>query len=387
MSVQQKYIAINDTTLRDGEQTAGVAFNADEKVAIAQSLVAAGVPELEIGVPAMGAAEREVMKAIAMAVRPHASVMAWCRMCDHDLTLALETGVNLIDLSIAASDQQIRFKLRKDRDWVLARIATEVRKARDAGLEVCVGCEDASRADLDFVRQMAETAAAAGARRIRFADTLGVMEPFSMMQRIATLRSGTDLEIEIHAHDDLGLATANTLAAVMGGATHINTTVNGLGERAGNAALEEAVVGLKQLYHMDTGVDTQLLPTLSALVERASGRQVHCQKSLVGAAVFTHESGIHTDGILKDPRNYQGVDPATLGRHHQLVLGKHSGTHAVIHTFHQWGIELDSLEAQTILDRIREQVTRTKHAPTSDELKQLHINLHQTEGGFHHEAG
>jgi homocitrate synthase NifV len=204
---------------------------------------------------------------------------------------------------------------------------------------------------------------------------MGVLDPFETFACIQRLRANTDLEIEIHAHDDLGLATANSLAAVRGGATHINTTVNGLGERAGNAALEEIVMALRHLYQMDSGVDPLRLPAISELVAAASNRPVPINKSIVGGAVFTHESGIHVDGLMRDPKIYQGIDPAELGRRHSIVLGKHSGSAAIKLAYSGMGIDVTDTEAQAILPRVRSLSGSLKRPPTSDELVSFHREI------------
>jgi len=365
-------VTINDTTLRDGEQTPGVAFTAEEKIVLAKALDEIGVQEIEVGIPAMGAEEIEVIQAIS-SIGLSARLIVWGRMCELDIDAANSCHVDFVNLSVPVSDIHLKHKLRRDRNWVLEQIRHCVPLALDSGMEVCIGCEDASRADMDFLLTVLETAQLAGARRFRFADTLGLLDPFQTRDRIRLLCGSADIEIEMHAHNDLGLATANTLAAINAGASHVNTTVNGLGERAGNAPLEEVVMGLRHLHAIEAGIDTQLLFHISQLVAKFSGRRVAPNKSIVGSAVFTHESGIHIDGLLKNAINYEGFSPTELGRTHSTVLGKHSGSSAVLDAYSKLGIALSRDEVRGIIDRIRTYAMKTKHNPSEEELARFYL--------------
>ncbi len=369
-------IIIDDTTLRDGEQTAGVMFTRAEKISIARMLDAAGVQEIECGIPAMGKAEQSAVRAL-VELGLRARLITWNRAVVSDIRASLACGVTAVDISLSVSDIMIAHKLRKSREWVLEQLKEALGFAKENGLYVSVGGEDAGRADPCFLVELLRLSRSMGADRFRFCDTLGILDPFDMYEKISMLRRAVpDLDLEVHTHNDLGMATANALAGIRAGARFVNTTVNGLGERAGNAALEEVVMALKVARGVDTGIDTHRFRDLSRLVGKASRRPVPPWKAVVGERVFAHESGIHADGVIKNPKNYEGFDPAEVGLRRYLVVGKHSGTSGLIERYKSLGIILEKDDANRLLRRVRVISGRLKR-PLSDH--DLHALYRETE--------
>lgn len=372
--IREKEIKIVDTTLRDGEQTAGVAFANHEKVTIAQTLSDMGIDQLEVGIPTMGGDEKATIKAICKRDLK-ASIMAWNRAVIADIEQSIDCGVDAVAISLSVSDIHIQHKLKKSREWVLENMYNAVTYAKKNGLYISVNGEDASRADINFLIEFINLAKEAGADRFRYCDTVGVMEPFTLRDTIEKIYKATNFDIEMHTHNDFGMATANAIAGIVGGANHIGVTVNGLGERAGNAALEEVIMALKFVYGYETNIDTTRFREISKYVSQASGRELPIWKAIVGTNMFRHESGIHADGALKDPKNYEAFDPSEVGLERQIVIGKHSGKAAIINKFREYEIELSNEDAESMLDLVRQTSVRMKRNLFDKELVEIYKDL------------
>lgn len=371
MKTGNQKIYLVDTTLRDGEQTAGVVFANREKIQIARMLDDIGVDEIEAGIPVMGGDEKDTVTAIAN-LGLKARVMAWNRAVIKDIQESLRCGVGAVAISIATSDMHIKDKLHSTREEILERMVKAVEYAKKEGVYVSANAEDASRSDEEFLIEFITEAKKAGADRVRYCDTVGVMTPLEIYKRIARIRNSVDIDIEMHTHDDFGMATANAIAGVNAGATYVGVTVNGLGERAGNAALEEIVMSLKYLLNFDMEQKTRKLRELCEYVAHASNRDLPSWKSIVGTSVFTHESGIHADGALKNPRTYEVFDPEDVGLTRHFVIGKHSGTAGIKKKLGEYNISIDETLAKAILEGVRRTSVELKRPLNDIELLNLY---------------
>ncbi|NPV92504.1 MAG: homocitrate synthase [Firmicutes bacterium] len=372
-------IKIVDTTLRDGEQTAGVVFANQEKLRIARYLDEIGVHQIEAGIPTMGGDEKQAVRDIVK-LGLKASIMGWNRPVISDIQDSIDCGVDAVALSISVSDIHIKYKLQTTREDVLERMTKAAKFANQNKLYISVNAEDASRSDMDFLVQFSKLAKESGANRIRFCDTVGTLDPFSTYEKVKRLIDEVGIEVEMHTHNDFGMATANALAGVRAGANWVGVTVSGLGERAGNAALEEVVMALKHINKTDLNFKTEKLKELAEYVTRAAGRKIHPSKPIVGSNIFSHESGIHGDGVLKNPITYEVFSPEEVDGERQIVIGKHSGSHSIIAKFREFNYELTSQEAEEMLRRVRVLAVSLKRSLFDKELVHLYEDYLEEKG-------
>ncbi len=345
-------LEILDTTLREGEQTPYVNFTVDEKVEIAKLLDRVGVDMIEAGDPSVSPNVARAIERIA-ALNLRAEIVAHSTANRSGIDRARACGAGRVAVFYATSKIHLDSKLRKTEKEALAIIEEHVCYARSLGLNVRYTPEDATRTDFDFLVEVCNTAIKAGADRISFADTLGIMQPHLMYERVALLRKNLlPCKIDIHCHNDYGLALANAMAGIRGGADCIHTTVNGLGERVGIPDLAETILAFHNLEATQK-YNIQPLMELSGYLEKVSGFLLAPNKPITGQNAFSHKSGVHTNGVLKDPRTYEPFDPALLGRERKIVIDKYTGKSAVAARLDEYGIEVSAAELEVIVSRIK----------------------------------
>jgi homocitrate synthase NifV len=352
--------ALIDTTLRDGAQAADVVLNHDSRIRIAEELFSCGITEIEAGMPAMGPEEQRTIKSIVQTV-PEARIIGWCRAHESDLRAASQCGCDTIHISFPVSDIHLRcLNLREQ--WVEKNIPALIKKALDLAKCVTIGFQDASRAPIDRLARFAAMAAECGARRIRIADTVGIFAPLECAQLIRTLAAQlAPMELEFHGHNDLGMATANTITAIKSGATAASVTINGIGERSGNASLEEVAAALmsESPWHA-SGLRMERIVALCNFIARITKEPIPKSKPITGKNAFRHEAGIHSRALLRDARAYEPFPPKLLGRlPSSIVAGTHSGSSGVQAMLAESGVSIDRRMAAEMQPVIREKALKT----------------------------
>jgi len=347
------YIRIFDTTLRDGEQTPGVSLAIEEKLEIARQLDRLGVDVIEAGSPMSSEGEKKAVKAIAKAGLK-AEICGLARTIRKDINAAIECDVNSVHTFISTSNVQMKHAIGLTPEQVLSATVDSVEYIKKHGLICEFSPMDATRSEMGFLKRVCKAVEEAGADRINIPDTVGVMTPLTMRKLIENLKTVVKVPISVHCHNDFGMAVANSLAGVEAGATQVHAAINGLGERAGNAALEEVVMALHLIYKRKTGINTRLLYGTSRLVFRLTGIPVQPNKAIVGENAFAHESGIHTRGVAEVPSTFEPIKPELVGRRRRLAVGKLAGTRGVKVDLEEVGIHPNEEQLNEIVKRVKE---------------------------------
>jgi homocitrate synthase NifV len=350
-------VILEDTTLRDGEQTPGIAFSIDQKLAIFNALLKIGVKYIEPGIPTMGGDEVTALK-IMLERKDEALLVGWNRGVREDIEASLSLGFRAIHIGLPTSKTHLEKSLGRDRKWLIVRATELIKFAKDRGAFVSISAEDVGRTELSFLQEYAGAVSEAGANRLRLSDTIGIMTPEKYAERVRSVRAVSGIPVQCHCHNDFGLAIANTLAGLEAGATYFHVCVNGIGERAGMPDLAQMTMALKKFHRVDLGIDTSALVSLAALVSNASRQPLPIWQPIVGRNIFAHESGIHAKGMLKDSGTFEPFQPEEVGGERRYVVGKHSGRAVVKHILEEHGVAVNDDLLPGCLDAVRKESIR-----------------------------
>jgi methanogen homocitrate synthase len=353
-------ITVYDTTLRDGEQTPGVCLRTPEKLKIAKKLDELGIHQIEAGFPVVSNEEKRSIKAIVKEDL-NADILVLCRTKKEDIDTAIDCDVDGIITFMGTSQIHLEHKMKMSQEEILNICMKSIEHAKDHGLFVAFSAEDATRTDLNFLKKIYKKAESYGVDRVHIADTVGAISPQGMNYLVSELRSTLNTDIALHCHNDFGMALSNSISGLLAGANGVSTTVNGIGERAGNTSLEELVMALKIIYDVDLGFNIKIFYELSKLVEELTSLRIPETKPIVGRNVFRHESGIHVDAVLEEPLTYEPFLPELIGHQRRIVLGKHSGCRAVKAKLDECGIEVTRDELCQIVEKVKNQREKGKY--------------------------
>jgi len=367
-------IIFEDTTLRDGEQTPGIAFDKKTKFAIHDLLVDAGVRWIEPGIPAMGGQELEFLKEL-VARGSDATLVAWNRGVMEDVKLSIDLGFRAVHIGLPTSKIHLKNSVRKDSEWLLNTARDIISYAKDRDVFVSVSAEDVGRTDEQFLIDYANHVHEAGADRVRLSDTIGILTPEQYGKKVRIVRENTNAEAQCHTHNDFGLALPNLLAGLQNGAKYFHATVNGIGERAGMADLIQVHATLKYLYDIDLGFDSKKLVEVSKLVAEKSRQPFTKWQPIVGGNVYAHESGIHVNGMLRDTSTFEPFPPEDFGFERSYVIGKHSGTSLLKHVLEKNGISTESVKLEECLQLTRAASVKSGTDISEAELMDLYSTL------------
>jgi 2-isopropylmalate synthase len=362
-----KYIRIFDTTLRDGEQTPGVSLTFEDKIEIARQLSLLGVDSIEAGFPASSDGEKKVMKEIVKA-RLDSEICGLARANRNDIDAAISCDVDAVHVFIPTSPVQMKYAVNLTPEQVVSATVDSIEYVKKHGLTCEFSPMDATRSELPFLKQVCQAAEKAGMDRLNVPDTVGIMIPRTMSKLIEDIKTAVTVPISIHCHDDFGMAVANSLAAVEAGAAQVHCTINGLGERAGNASLEEVVMALHMIYKLKTGVNSRLLYSTSRMVATLTGISVQANKAIVGENAFAHESGIHTRGVTVKPLTFEPIKPEAVGRTRKLVAGKLAGTRGIKAELEEISIHPTEEQLKEIVQRVKDLGDKGKMVTDADLL-------------------
>jgi len=368
-----KKVKIFDTTLRDGEQAPGVALTVDEKIQIAQKLDNLGINTIEYGFPAVSEGERESARQITD-LGLNSNICGLARVLKNDIDALLDCDLSYMHTFIGTSPLHRDFKLKMSKEEIIDKATSAIEYAKDHGITVEFSAEDSTRTEIDYLIDVYKAVKDAGADLINVPDTVGVLVPTTSRKLISTLKNEISLPISVHFHNDFGLAVANSLVAIESGAEQAHVTVNGIGERGGNASLEELVVTLKVAYGLDLDIDTTQLYNLSDFVSKVTGIKMPPNKPIVGENAFAHESGIHVHGVLENAATYEPIAPELVGHTRKIALGKHTGANALRAKLDEYDIKMDEDQFCTVYDQVKGLGDRGKSITDAD-LKAIAVTV------------